>query len=476
MRMTSISAFIVLLAAPAQNIAAQVNDLILDFIDGRYEETAEIARTIWEYAEVGYQETQSSALLQQSLDAEGFSIEAGVANIPTAFEASYGDGGPVIAILAEFDALPGINQDAIPARLPIDGKSAGHACGHNLFAAGSIGAAIAIKEWLQNTGTPGTVRVMGTPAEEGGSGKVYMVRDGIFDDVDIALHWHPGDRNSAAASTSLANRSAKFRFRGTSAHAAGAPERARSALDGVEAFNHMVNLMREHVPQETRIHYVITAGGNAPNVVPDFAEVYYYLRHPDATVVRDIWERMEEAARGAAMGTGTDVDREIIHGNYPLMINKTLALMMDEKLSMVGGVTYTDFEQSFAEEIHASFDRPTLPLGSQEEVQPYAVGQGYFSTDVGDVSVVVPTVGLSTATWVPGTAAHSWQSTAASGMTIGYKGAQVAAKTLTLAAIELFENPALRAAAKAEFDLQRGSDFRYEALLGDRPPPLDYRN
>jgi aminobenzoyl-glutamate utilization protein B len=476
MRMTLTGAFIVLLAAPAQDVAAQASDSLLDFIDGRYEETAEIARTIWEYAEVGYQETQSTALLQQSLAAEGFSIEAGVASIPTAFVARYGDGGPVIAILAEFDALPGINQDAIPARLPIDGKAAGHACGHNLFAAGSIGAAIAIKKWLADTGTPGTVKVMGTPAEEGGSGKVYMVRDGLFDDVDIALHWHPGDRNSAAASTSLANRSAKFRFRGTSAHAAGAPDRARSALDGVEAFNHMVNLMREHVPQETRIHYVITAGGNAPNVVPDFAEAYYYLRHPDATVVRDIWARIEEAARGAAMGTGTDVDREIIHGNYPLMVNETLALMMDEKLSMVGGVIYNDFEQRFAEEIHASFDRPSLPLGSQEEVQPYSVGQGYFSTDVGDVSVVVPTVGLSTATWVPGTAAHSWQSTAASGMTIGYKGAQVAAKTLTLAAIELFGNPTLRAAAKAEFDRQRGGDFRYEALLGDRPPPLDYRN
>jgi len=476
MRSISIGALIALLATPAQEPMAQANDSILDFIDGRYEETAEIARTIWEYAEVGYQETQSSALLQQSLDAEGFSIEAGVANIPTAFVASHGDGGPVIAILAEFDALPGINQDAIPSRLPIDGKTAGHACGHNLFAAGSIGAAIAIKKWLEDTGTPGTVRVMGTPAEEGGSGKVYMVRDGQFDDVDIALHWHAGDRNSAAASTSLANRSAKFRFRGTSAHAAGAPDRARSALDGVEAFNHMINLMREHVPQETRIHYVITAGGNAPNVVPDFAEVYYYLRHPDATVVRDIWERIEEAARGAAMGTGTEVDREIIHGSYPLMINETLALMMDEKLRMVGGVTYNDFEQRFAEEIHASFDRPSLPLGSQGEVQPYAVGQGYFSTDVGDVSVAVPTVGLSTATWVPGTAAHSWQSTAASGMTIGYKGAQVAAKTLTLAAIELFENAALRAAARAEFDKQRGGDFRYEALLGDRPPPLDYRN
>lgn len=461
---------------PFGQAIAQGNDSILDFIDGRYEDTAQLARTIWEYAEVGYQETRSSTLLQETLSGEGFTIEAGVASIPTAFVATHGNGGPVIAILAEFDALPGINQDSIPTRLPIDGKIAGHACGHNLFGAGSVGAAIAIKHWLEETGTPGTIRLIGTPAEEGGSGKVYMVRDGLFDDVDIALHWHAGDRNSAAARTTLANRSAKFRFRGISAHAAGAPEKARSALDGVEAFNHMINLMREHVPQETRIHYVITSGGVAPNVVPDFAEVFYYVRHPDARMVREIWDRLEEAAKGAAQGTGTQVDWEIIHGNHPLLINETLAKMMDEKLRMIGGVSYTDFEQSFAEEVYASLDRPSLELGSQEIVQPYKVDLGYGSTDVGDVSIAVPTVGLSTATWVPGTSAHSWQSTAASGMTIGYKGAQVAAKTLTLAAIELFENAELRDAARAEFDQRRGDDFYYEALLGDRPPPLDYRN
>jgi aminobenzoyl-glutamate utilization protein B len=461
---------------PFGQAIAQGNDSILDFIDGRYEDTAKLARTIWEYAEVGYQETRSSTLLQETLSGEGFTIEAGVASIPTAFVATHGNGGPVIAILAEFDALPGINQDSIPTRLPIDGKIAGHACGHNLFGAGSVGAAIAIKHWLEETGTPGTIRLIGTPAEEGGSGKVYMVRDGLFDDVDIALHWHAGDRNSAAARTTLANRSAKFRFRGISAHAAGAPEKARSALDGVEAFNHMINLMREHVPQETRIHYVITSGGVAPNVVPDFAEVFYYVRHPDARMVREIWDRLEEAAKGAAQGTGTQVDWEIIHGNHPLLINETLAKMMDEKLRMIGGVSYTDFEQSFAEEVYASLDRPSLELGSQEIVQPYKVDLGYGSTDVGDVSIAVPTVGLSTATWVPGTSAHSWQSTAASGMTIGYKGAQVAAKTLTLAAIELFENAELRDAARDEFDQRRGDDFYYEALLGDRPPPLDYRN
>lgn len=464
------------LLTPLAAVFAQDSNDVVDLIDSRYESTAKIARDIWEYAEVGYQETKSSNLLQATLNAEGFSIQAGVAKIPTAFVAIYGSGEPVIAILAEFDALPGINQDSVPTRLLIDEKAAGHACGHNLFAAGSIGAAIAVKHWLEESGSSGTLKLLGTPAEEGGSGKVYMVRDGLFDDVDVALTWHPGDNNSASASTTLANRSGKFRFRGISAHAAAAPENARSALDGVEAFNHMINMMREHVPQETRIHYVITDGGNAPNVVPDFAEVYYYVRHPDAEIVKDIWARLENAAKGAAMGTGVDVDWEIIHGNYAVMLNETLSVMMDKKLRLVGGVQYNEYEQSFAEEIYRSFDRPKHALGSQEEIQPYTVDQTYASTDVGDVSVAVPTVGLNTATWVPGTSAHSWQSVAASGMTIGYKGAQVAAKTMALAAIELMENEALIIAARLEFETKRGADFEYDSLLGDRPPPLDYRN
>ncbi|MCB1646698.1 MAG: amidohydrolase, partial [Pseudomonadales bacterium] len=245
----------------------------LRWLSDHYQQTADTARQLWEYAEVGYQETRSSQLLQDQLAAAGFTIEAGVADIPTAFVASYGKGGPVLGILGEFDALPGITQDSVPTRSLLEEKAAGHACGHNLFGAGSSAAAIAIKEWLDQTGTPGTIRFYGTPAEEGGSGKVYMVRAGLFDDVDFALHWHPSDQNSAAAQTTLANRSAKFRFTGVSAHAAGAPDRGRSALDGVEAMNMMVNMMREHVPQETRIHYVITEGGKAPNVVPDYAEV-----------------------------------------------------------------------------------------------------------------------------------------------------------------------------------------------------------
>ncbi len=468
--------FLALATLPSIALAEEPQEAeILAAIDARYDETASVARQIWEWAEVGYQEEKASGLLQQSLRAQGFTIEAGVAEIPTAFVAEYGKDGPVIAILAEFDALPGINQDAVATRSPIAGKTAAHACGHNLFGAGSIEAAIAVKKWLDQTGTPGRVRLYGTPAEEGGSGKVYMVRAGLFDDVDFALHWHAGDENSAAARTTLANRSAKFRFRGVSAHAAGAPEKARSALDGVEAFNLMINMMREHVPQDSRIHYVITEGGTAPNVVPDFAEVFYYVRHPDPDGVDAIWKRLEDAARGAALGTGTKVDWEVIHGNNPLLVNEPLAKMMDSKLRQVGGITYTAKEQEFAEKIYASFDSPKLELGSQSEIQPYDVTLGYGSTDVGDVSYATPTVGLRTAAWVPGTSAHSWQSSAASGMSIGFKGTQVAAKTLTLAAIEIYTNPELRREAKAEFDKARGPDYVYKSLLGDRDPPLDYR-
>ncbi len=272
---------------------------------------------------------------------DGFSIRPGVADIPTAFIAEWGEGGPVIGLLAEFDALPGITQSAEPTRDPVADKHAGHACGHNLFGAGSLSAAIAIRNWLEATGTPGRVRLYGTPAEEGGSGKVYMARAGLFDDADFVIDWHPADRNSAASRKSLANRSGKFRFRGVSAHAAGAPERGRSALDGVEAMNMMVNMMREHTTMDTRIHYVITEGGTAPNVVPDFAEVFYYVRHSDADEVRALWPRLEAAAQGAAMGTGTDVDWEIIHGNNPTLPLESLQKMMDAKLRQLEPIKYT---------------------------------------------------------------------------------------------------------------------------------------
>ncbi len=458
-------------AAP---LSAQTQDPAAN-VDAQQERTVRVAQQLWDLAEVGYLETQSSGLLQSELAGEGFEIKAGIAEIPTAFVAEWGEGGPIIAILAEMDALPGINQSALATRDIVEGKHAGHACGHNLFGAASLTAAIAVKQWLEATGTPGRIRFYGTPAEEGGSGKVYMTRAGLFDDVDIAIHWHADDENSAAARTSLANRSAKFRFTGISAHAAGAPERGRSALDGAEAMNMMANMMHEHMPQDARMHYVITSGGNAPNVVPDFAEVFYYVRHPDPDGVDAIWQRLENAAKGAALGTGTTLEWEVIHGNNPLLVNETLAKMMDAKLRMVGGVEYTAEERAWAEEIQKSLGDAAKPLSSAGEIGEYNKSLGYGSTDVGDVSWATPTVGVRTATWVPGTSAHTWQAVAASGHSIGHKGAQVAAKAMALMAAELYTNPGLRSAAKAEFDAARGPDYTYKSLLGDREPPLDYR-
>ncbi|GAA4462816.1 M20 family metallopeptidase [Nibrella saemangeumensis] len=464
----------------AQPKAPKDQESILTGLESKTAHYGAVAKQIWDFAEVGYQEVKSSALLQEELKKEGFAVQASVAGIPTAFVATYGSGKPVIGILAEYDALPGLAQEATPERKPIDGKKAGHACGHHLFGTGSVASAIAVKNWLQKSGKSGTVKLYGTPAEEGGSGKVYMVREGLFNGTDVVLHWHPGDSNGADPSTSLANISAKFRFRGISAHAAGAPERGRSALDGVEAMNHMVNMMREHIPSDTRVHYVITKGGEAPNVVPDFAEVYYYARNKNREILQDVWKRIVKAAEGAALGTDTKMEVEIIGGVYNVLPIESLSRLMHKNLSMVGGVTYTDEETRFAEKIGETFG---ASFGSIRKPQE-AARVGTFSTndptsggstDVGDVSWAVPTVGMRAATWVPGTAAHSWQAVAAGGTSIGVKGMMVAAKTLTLTAMDLFNDPTLITKARAEWEELRGKNFKYEALLGPRKPALDYR-
>lgn len=451
---------------------------VTEHIDARASTYADVAQQIWDLAEVGYLENESSALLQRQLAAAGFEISAGVAGIPTAFVASWQNGdGPTVGILAEYDALPGISQDRNPLRLPIADKAAAHACGHHLFGTGSVAAAIAVREWLQTTGQGGEIRVYGTPAEEGGAGKVYMVRDGLFDDVDAVLHWHPGDANSADARSSLANKSAKFRFTGLSSHAAAAPSRGRSALDGVEAMNHMVNLMREHVPQETRIHYVITSGGAAPNVVPDFAEAYYYVRHPDPAQVNSIFDRVVQTARGAALGTETQVDFEVIHGIYNVLPNIALQEAIHVNLQQVGGVEYDQAEAQFASTLRAALPEDSPPLEEAAEVQPMVVDEsgGGGSTDVADVSWAVATGGMRAATWVPGTSSHSWQAVAAGGTSIGNKGMIVAAKTLAMTAVDLLTDPALLAAAQQEHTERLPDNWSYEPLLGDREPPLDYR-
>ncbi|WP_221390726.1 amidohydrolase [Dyadobacter sp. NIV53] len=449
-------------------------------LDKKKDHYGDVSKKIWDLAEVGYMEVKSSAILEEELEKEGFTLEKGVAGIPTAFVATYGKGKPEISILAEYDALPGMAQEAVPERKVIEGQKAGHACGHHLFGTGSVAAAIAVKEWLKQNGKTGTIKLMGCPAEEGGSGKVYMVREGVFKNSDIVLHWHPGDHNSANPMSSLANISAKFRFYGVAAHAAGAPEKGRSALDGVEAMDYMVNMMREHVPQDTKIHYVITRGGEAPNVVPAFAEVYYYARHSNRDVVKGVWERIMEAAKGAAMGTGTKVEVEVTGGAYDLLPIESLSRVLYKNLEAVGGVSYTPEEISFSEKIIASLTtsegaKPTYTDAAAVtpfSANPEALGG---STDVGDVSWAVPTVGFGAATWVPGTPAHSWQAVAAGGTDIGKKGMMVASKTLALTAIDLFKDPALIEKAHADWLKARGANFKYDAMVGDRKPALDYR-
>ncbi len=463
------------LLAPPGHAAAQTGyESVMAHVDAHAASYGSTAQRIWDLAEVGYQENESSALLQAHLADAGFDVEPGVAGMPTAFVASWGEGSPVIGILAEFDALPGITQDRSPMRAPLPAMGAGHACGHHLFGAGSVAAAAAVADWLASSGTSGTVRVYGTPAEEGGAGKVYMVRGGLFDDVDAVLHWHPSSANSASPSSSLANKSAKFRFHGVSAHAAGAPEQGRSALDGVEAMNNMVNMLREHVPQETRIHYVITSGGSAPNVVPDFAEVYYYVRNPDSERARAIFDRVVLAAEGAALGTGTTMEYEVIHGIYAMLGNEALQRRAQANLERVGGVVYDEAEKEFAAMIQETLAY-SPPVEAAADILPYMPRRGGGSTDVADVSWVVPTAGIVTATWVPGTPAHSWQAIAAGGTSIGEKGMVVAAKTLAMTAVDLLTDAELLEAAKAEYRERVGPDFRYVSLVGDRDPPLDYR-
>ncbi len=444
-------------------------------IEAGFDVYKQIALHIWEYGEGGFKEFKSSLLLQNTLKANSFTVEAGIAGMPTAFVATYGSGQPVIGILAEFDALPGLSQDTTTTKQPITNRNYGHACGHHLLGTGAAAAANEIKKLMEEGKIKGTIKVFGCPAEEGGGGKVYMVRDGWFNHVDVVLHWHPEDNNQIIYTSALANTSAKFRFYGIAAHASAAPEKGRSALDAVESMDYMVNMMREHIPQESRIHYVITQGGKAPNVVPDFAEVYYYVRNPERSIVESLFQRIVKAADGAALGTGTTMNYELISGTHDLLLNKTLALLMQSNLEKVGGVKYTPAEIIFAKKLQASFIDSVASFETAAMIQPLHTGNNWGSTDVGDVSYVVPTVGLKAATWVPGTAAHSWQAVACGGTDIGMKGMIVAAKTMVFTAIDLFTNPSWIKNSWEEFNVSKGH-YQYKALLGNRTPALNYRD
>lgn len=450
-------------------------DVIEASIRARSDAAWEMALKIWGWAEPGYQEKRSAALLADTLEAGGFKVQRGVAQIPTAFTATVGSGKPVIGILGEYDALPGLSQEAVPERRRRAETTHGHGCGHHLFGVASASACLSLAEAIRAGKIKGTLRYYGCPAEEGGAAKAFMVRAGLFDDCDVVLHWHPGSQNSAGERSCLARMAVKFRFHGASAHAAGSPEKGRSALDAVELTNHAAQLLREHTPDFTRIHHVITDGGGAPNVVPDFAEVYYYLRHPESEVVRKLYPRLVKCAQGGALATETKLETLYLGGTLEILPNETLARVVKSHLVSLNDLKYNEEEQRFAVRIQSTLsDPPSLSgIGMVQDVSGQ-VGKG--STDVGDVSWVVPTAGFSTACWVPGTSGHSWQAVAAGGTTIGRQGMQLAARVLAATAWDLYQDPRLVAAAKLEHQRKRNGRPYQPLLERDQPPPLDYRN
>jgi aminobenzoyl-glutamate utilization protein B len=408
------------------------------------------------------------------LENAGFTIERGVAEIPTAFTATFGSGKPVIGILGEYDALPGLSQRAVPYREPAVPGGYGHGCGHHLFGVASASASLALAEQMRAGQLRGTLRFYGCPAEEGGSAKVFLVLAGLFEDCDAVLHWHPGDRNAAGDRSSLARMAVKFRFHGKSAHAAGAPDQGRSALDAVELTNHAADKLREHVPDATRIHYVITHGGGAPNVVPDFAEVYYYVRHPRSEVVRDVYRRLLLCAQAGALATETKLETRFEGGIKEILPNNALAQVTAANLRQLNDLRISGEAEEFATRLQQTIDRPR-PLASVGEVEFRTGGAGMGSTDVGDVSWVVPTSGFSTACFVPGVPGHSWQAVASGGTSIGRNGMNLAAKVLAATAWDLFTNPSYLNGAKEEHRRRLNSE-KYQSLMEpNQKPPLDYR-
>jgi len=474
-----LAVILALTAAATAQSTPTAHKQVLAYVDQNAANYKAVSKQIWDYAELGYHENKSSTLLQTQLKDAGFTIKTGVADEPTAFIASYGSGSPVIAILGEFDALPGLSQKPEPERDPVTVSGSGHACGHNLLGSGAALAAVAAKDYMAANHIAGTLRYYGTPAEEGGSGKVYMVRAGLFKDVDVVLHWHPGDRNSIINGGLLAVTSAKFTFHGIAAHAAMAPDRGRSALDAVMLMGNGIEFMREHVPSNTRIHYIISKGGVAPNVVPDLAQMDLMARNPSNTVLTGIWDRILKIAQGAALMTGTTLEVEDIGSDANIIGNDPLAAVAQKNLEEVGGYTMDAAQKEFALKLQKTLGLDTLPsldlTDVIEPLRPVDPNAPSASTDAGDVSWNVPTIGFSTATFVPGVAAHTWQATASTGMSIGQDGMIIASKALALTAVDLFTHPELVKAARADFEHKLAGKTYQSAIPVGQKPLIDYR-
>jgi aminobenzoyl-glutamate utilization protein B len=432
------------------------------------------AQEIWDWAEPGYQERASASLLSNWLESAGFRVQRGVAGMPTAFVAEFGKGAPCVALLGEYDALPGLSQEGTPHREPRPGGKYGHGCGHHLLGVASAMAAMAVADQIRQGKLPGTIRYYGCPAEEGGSAKAFMVRDGLFRDADAVLHWHPSSMNTAGDRSSLARIAVRFRFHGTSAHAAGAPEQGRSALDAVELTNFGAQLLREHIPQDARMHYVITNGGDAPNIVPHLAETYYYIRHPSSEVVRGLYERLLKCAQAGALATETRLEVIREGGILELLPNTALGEIVRARLERMNDLHYSAEESEFALKLQHTLAEPK-PLESIRTVAPQGGELGRGSTDVGDVSWTVPTAGVNVACWVPGTPGHSWQAVACGNTTIARQGMVLAARVLASSASELLTSPEVVQRAQEELQRRLGERAYQPLIEADQKPPLDYR-
>lgn len=460
---------LLLLTAAAALLPAE--DSVLTRVAAHADHFGSVSRQIWEWAETGFREQKSAALLRDELRQAGFTIDENVAGIPTAFTATWGSGKPVIGILGEYDALPGLSQQDVPRQAPREPGAPGHGCGHNLLGSASALAAVAVKEEMQARGLKGTLRFYGTPAEEGGDGKVYMLHAGAFRDVDAVLAWHPWDANRANLRSCLAVTAATFRFYGQAAHAAAAPERGRSALDGLMLASHAIELLREHVPQETRMHYIVTNGGSAPNIVPAFSEMSIMARHPDGPTLAAIWSRVLKCAEAGALATETRVETRVTGADNNILPNDALTALVARNLRKAGGYRFTPEEQAFAEQIQKTLPGAAGSPGPDQIFTEASEGADAYSTDVGDVSWNVPTVQFNTAAFVPGTPAHSWQSAACAGTSIGRKGLVVAARTLALSAVDLLTDPQQVAAARAAFEKRRaGRAWTSLIPAGSKPP------
>jgi len=440
-------------------------------IEKRRVELIRMSDQVWAFAETALSETRSSKLLADYAEAQGLRVQRGVAGMPTAFIASYGEGRPIIGILGEYDALPGISQKASPVKEALEPGAPGHGCGHNLLGVASLGAAVAVKELIAAGTLRGTIRYYGTPAEEAIGGKLYMIREGLFRDVDIVLAWHPGAETSADTQGSLANVQFAVEFRGKTAHAAADPWNGRSAVDALELFTHGLNMLREHVKPAVRMHYVIEKGGEVANVVPDYARVRCIIRDLTRDGVEEIFSRVRKIADGAALMA--DVQSAlIVEGGYAdTNTNFAGERLLHANLLWLGAIQYSAEEQEFARAIQRATGKETKGLNGSVQPLKEQPGPPPASTDVGDVSWTVPTINLSVTTAPTGTPWHAWPVVASAGMGIGHKGMMFAAKALAATMVDLFEDAPAREAIRAEF-VQKTRGYVYKSYIPDGPPPL----